>query len=139
MELYQIFGILLIHYISDFLFQETNWIRNISDEYIFTIKSKSNNILFLHVFTYSLLTIILIFLLHLIFQDNINIIELIEKSILYGITTFLFHGVTDYFTSRKTTEEFKKVEKKTGNFNILGLDQLLHYIQLFLTYYFIFL
>jgi len=54
--------------------------------------------------------------------------------------TFILHTLTDYFTSKIVKYKFNKKHYGSfipnfGAFTIIGLDQLLHYIQLFLTYY----
>ena len=50
--------------------------------------------------------------------------------------TFICHFATDYFTSRLNTKLWKA--GKTHNFFVsIGFDQVLHYIQLFLTFYFL--
>ena len=54
--------------------------------------------------------------------------------------TFILHFATDYITSRIVSKRF--ADKYYGSpipnfgaFSIIGLDQVLHYAQLFLTYY----
>lgn len=58
----------------------------------------------------------------------------------FVIITFVAHTITDYFTSRIVNKKFTKGEygtaiPNTGAFTIIGIDQVLHYIQLFTTYY----
>jgi hypothetical protein len=60
-------------------------------------------------------------------------------SLLFGVITFITHTATDYFTSRIVSKKFAKQEYGSpipnfGAFTIIGIDQVLHYIQLFLTY-----
>ena len=54
--------------------------------------------------------------------------------------TFIFHTITDYFTSRIVSKKFEEgnvgsAPPNFGAFTIIGIDQVLHYIQLFTTYY----
>lgn len=54
--------------------------------------------------------------------------------------TFICHTATDYVTSRIVSKKFAKGHYGSaipnfGAFTIIGFDQILHYIQLFLTYY----
>lgn len=60
-----------------------------------------------------------------------------ELVTLFAMITFVVHTITDYFTSKLNARLYK-----SGNmhnyFVALGFDQALHYIQLFVTYYFLF-
>jgi hypothetical protein len=54
--------------------------------------------------------------------------------------TFVAHTITDYITSRIVSRKFANKEfgspiPNTGAFTVIGFDQVLHYIQLFGTYY----
>jgi hypothetical protein len=58
----------------------------------------------------------------------------------FWIITFVAHTITDYFSSIIVSNKFAKKEYETsipntGPFTIIGIDQVLHYIQLFGTYY----
>jgi len=60
-------------------------------------------------------------------------------SLIFSLVTFVFHTITDYFTSKWTHDLFEIKHygthiPNTGVFTVLGLDQLLHQIQLILTY-----
>jgi len=53
---------------------------------------------------------------------------------LFPIITFICHWITDYFTSRLNSKLWAKGD--VHNFFVsVGFDQVLHYIQLFLTFY----
>lgn len=112
-----IFIILLIHWIADFLCQ-TDWqAKN---------KSTSNNALTAHVISYCIPWMIFVSYF-LVFKNN-------GSFILFIPITFICHWITDYITSRINTKLYK--ENKIHYFFVsIGFDQILHYIQLFLTYY----
>lgn len=168
MTLTEILIIITLHFISDFVLQ---------DEQEALGKSRSIKSLLTHTIDYSLF-----------FSGSLLCIQFmmgIEPSygVLYFlIITFIFHTITDYFTSKWVGKRFKqeaplnlkldaewfdigdvvtadstgasyiiieelkneykvKLYNKVPNFGAftrIGLDQLLHYFQLFITYYLIF-
>lgn len=118
-----IITIVIFHWFADFVMQRSDDAIN---------KSKSFYHLVNHSFLYSVLWF---FPLSFIFIDNLD-------SISFVVITFLLHTLTDYFTSKKTSEEFKyqhfgrnKLPRTFDFFVTIGFDQVLHYLQLFLTYY----
>jgi hypothetical protein len=127
MNLYEIFTIFICHYIFDFIMQDEKWALG---------KSKNWNDLLTHTVVYSVLWIIPITIL----GDAFN---LYTPIMLFAIPiTFFFHTATDYITSREVSKKFENKHYGSsipnfGAFSIIGLDQVLHYIQLFLTYYFL--
>lgn len=116
MTLIEIFAILIIHWIADFVCQTDKMAKG---------KSKNWNDLLSHTSTYSLVWFIpIIFLL-----NEVNW----TASVFVGIT-FVAHTITDYFTSRLNSKLWS--EGKTHWFFVsIGFDQILHYVQLFTTYY----
>lgn len=104
--------ILLIHFLADFALQTHEQAIN---------KSSSNKWLFYHVGVYSF-----IWLIATLSMLGIN-------SIIFASITFIAHFCTDYITSRvgKTFWENKDLH---NGFVIVGLDQILHYLQLYLTF-----
>jgi len=55
---------------------------------------------------------------------------------LFCLITFITHTITDYFTSRLNSKLWE--QGKVHNFFVaLSFDQILHYVQLFLTYWFL--
>lgn len=111
-----IIGILILHWISDFLLQSDDMALN---------KSKSNKWLTRHIAVYSFLW----FVASLFFASATNNIWFM----LFWPITFVCHWITDYFTSRLNSKLW--AEKKTHWFFVsVGFDQILHYIQLFVTY-----
>jgi len=125
-----IFSILSVHFVSDFILQTQDQATN---------KSTSNKYLAEHVFNYSLLTTICwIFLFDcvLAFPLIANIPAGKINAIDVFVLTFIFHFFTDYFTSRLTKKLWQE-EKTHDFFVVIGFDQLLHFAQLFLMYYFL--
>ena len=56
--------------------------------------------------------------------------------------TFICHTITDYVTSRITSKLYAKGKfgssiPNLGFFTMIGFDQYLHYLQLFLTYWYL--
>jgi hypothetical protein len=114
----EVFWILIGHWVADFILQ-TDWQA--------TNKSKNNYALLKHVLVYSAIMSIFIGLIH--------------QSVLLFVFfafTFLFHFLTDYFTSRLNSELWAKGD--VHNFFVsVGFDQILHYYQLIFTYWYLFL
>lgn len=109
------------HWFADFVLQTHEQAVN---------KSKSFSYLLDHTVTYSVswwapMTII--------FWWHSNFIFGIWLGMLFMIITFLLHTLTDYFTSKLNARLWK--EERTHDFFVaVGFDQVLHYIQLFVTY-----
>lgn len=122
MSIYNILLIIIGHYIADFVLQ---------NEKIAINKSKNSNVLFNHAVYYSSAWFIILLF------NNIDID--LFKILIFVIITFIFHFSTDFISSRITSRLFKKKIFYTnipnfGAFSIIGLDQVFHYVQLFLTF-----
>ena len=120
MSLSVIFSIIFIHWFSDFVLQ-THWQA--------TNKSKDNKALTMHVFSYSAVWFL-----------TANVYSIITGNYLvlalFTPITFICHWITDYFTSRLNSKLWAKGD--IHNFFVsVGFDQVLHYLQLFLTFYFL--
>lgn len=114
MNLVEIFSIIIIHWIADFVLQTDEQAKG---------KSKQWLPLLSHTVTYS----VVFFVGITFFISSIN-------AILFMLITFVAHTITDYFTSRLNSKLW--AEGKVHNFFVsIGFDQVLHYIQLFTTYY----
>ncbi len=118
-NIYILFAILIIHWFADFITQ-TDWqAKN---------KSKSNEALTEHVLVYSLVWFGATALYCGIFENN-----QFTKMMYFAPITFAFHWVTDYITSRINSSLLNK--GKTHLFFVsVGFDQVLHYVQLILTF-----
>jgi hypothetical protein len=128
------FIIVVIHFIADFIFQAEQWATN---------KSKSNRALLLHTATYSFIWFFASSFLFIQPCDlsnwayaKVDIIKMLE----FAAITFVAHTITDYLTSRVVSQKFANNEygspiPNLGAFTIIGFDQVLHYGQLFGTYY----
>jgi hypothetical protein len=120
-QLVIVLTIIAIHWIADFVCQAEEWATN---------KSKNNAALVRHTAMYSL---IWFWGCHLLFSNLLDVLAFV------GIT-FVAHTITDYITSRIVSRKFANKEfgspiPNTGAFTVIGFDQVLHYIQLFGTYY----
>lgn len=128
MNLIEIFSILIIHFIGDFVFQTDT-----------QAKGKSNNWhdLLSHTASYSFIWLIALMIYTfptMPWNDSLNSETTLRLVIFFPIITFLAHTTTDYFTSRLNSKLWK--EGRIHDFFVsLGFDQNLHFIQLFLTYY----
>lgn len=125
------FFIVVVHYIADFIFQAEEWAEN---------KSKNNQALLSHVSTYTTFWVVASCLLFGINSPGHTIEWYVAHSMIFAMITFILHFATDYITSRIVSKRF--ADKYYGSpipnfgaFSIIGLDQVLHYAQLFLTYY----
>lgn len=117
--------IMLVHWFSDFVLQT---------RHMATRKSEDNYYLWLHVSIYSVSTIFFWFLLLLFTNTDINFIDMFISFVLILST----HWVTDYFTSRLSSRFYKK-EDYYNFFNVIGIDQWLHYLTLFLIFEYVIL
>ncbi|MBQ4819256.1 DUF3307 domain-containing protein [Aquimarina sp. MMG016] len=107
-----IFSLILIaHWGGDFVFQTSKMAIR---------KSYKLKWLLLHVLAYT--TVLLVFSLFLFS---------LKIAIMYTLINAILHGVTDFFTSKLTTK-YRKTPRVF--YPILGLDQLIHTITLYLTF-----
>jgi hypothetical protein len=121
----EIFAIFIMHWIADFVFQDEKWALG---------KSKNWIDLLSHTSLYSLLW----------FIPMIILLGVNWKVFVFVFVTFVLHTTTDYYTSRIVSKKFANNHYGSpipnfGAFSIIGFDQALHYIQLFLTYYYLIL
>lgn len=109
-----LFYILLIHFLADFVLQTSEQAVK---------KSHDFGHLTYHVLTYSLVWLLASGML---FDRFIHMLA-------FCLITYYLHLATDFVTSKLSSHFFKKKDFHNG-FVIVGADQLLHYIQLILTY-----
>ena len=109
--------ILLIHFLADFGLQTHDQA---------TQKSSNWLMLFYHVGVYSLIWLMASWF----WFDELYL------ALLFAGITFALHYVTDAVTSRISKPFFDKGDFHNG-FVVVGFDQILHYIQLWLTFNFI--
>lgn len=116
---------LFLHWFGDFVLQTDEQAKG---------KSKSWTHLLDHTKTYSAVWLIPI---TLIWPYGWEVSQYVLASLSFVGITFLAHTITDYFTSRLNSRLW--AEGKVHNFFVaVGFDQILHYIQLLLTYQFLF-
>lgn len=121
MNIYEIISIIAIHWMADFVFQTDEMAKG---------KSKKWKWLLLHTSTYSMVWLIV----GVIYIDSFSQAMLAMQFVLI---TFIAHTITDYFTSRLNSKLWAKGD--VHNFFVsVGFDQVLHYVQLFITYKIIF-
>lgn len=121
---YLILFVLVIHFLADFSLQTHMQATMKSTKPLFLIK---------HTITYSLVWFICFFIyLGLVTDDTF--LENLRNSLSFFMITFTAHTLTDFVTSKMVKERFDKEDFHNG-FLIIGVDQVLHYIQLFLTVY----
>jgi len=121
-----LFAILVIHWFADFILQTDEQAKG---------KSISMNSLLAHTFNYSLTWLVI---------GTIYTIIALPGNYIYGFKlfefvgiTFIIHTITDYYTSRANKELWEN-NNVHGFFVGIGFDQILHYVQLILTYYFLY-
>lgn len=125
MQIQTVLYLLILHFVADFVMQDVSWSETKS--YKFSSLTK-------HVLTYSLIMLGGVAL----YTGSL------EGAMAFSIITFLTHLVIDGVSSRITSNMFKARRygthiPNTGAFTIIGADQLLHYIQIYITYEGIFL
>jgi len=145
MSLIEIFSILIIHWFADFVLQTEKEAVN---------KSNSFKYLISHTLSYSIVWLVIGNFYVLISAFNGIIISPFPLNVLifWGVT-LISHTITYYFTSRLNKKlvpksvhlefvsspqegTFYPKGSKWHNFFVgIGFDQLLHYFQLFITYY----
>ena len=109
---------LISHWLADFIMQT---------DYEATNKSFDDSMLLKHTIKYSLVMSIII---------GIFTLMTLPKILLFLIITFLCHTVQDYYTSRLNARLWQE-NRRHDFFVSVGFDQVLHYLQLFLTYFLI--
>lgn len=127
MDLITIFSVLIIHWFADFVMQTDEQAQG---------KSKSWYWLLSHTLTYSgVWYFAAVFVIGHINPNETTAWYVISASAFSAIT-FLCHTATDYFTSRLNSKLWQ--EKKVHYFFVsIGFDQILHYVQLFLTLHYL--
>jgi hypothetical protein len=119
MNLIEIFTIIIIHWFADFVLQTDKQAKG---------KSKEWKWLLQHTVNYSLVWLLVAAIIYPL-SSQLNVARFVY-------ITFVCHTITDYFTSRLNAKLW--AEGKVHQFFVsVGFDQVLHYVQLFLTYYYL--
>lgn len=114
-SIYDLFVILFIHWVADFILQTDKQAKN---------KSTDLHYLMEHTFVYSFC-----FIPFAIYHTG----DSWRMMFLFPIITLVFHTITDYFTSRLNAKLWR--EKEVHLFFVsVGFDQLLHFAQLIITF-----
>ena len=121
------FIIIFIHWVADFVLQ-TDWqAQN---------KSKNNYALLSHTSNYSLVWLLPMCLVFGKMKEGATTEWIFWTTLYFSMITLVVHTITDYFTSRLNSKLWS-AGKVHYFFVSVGFDQVLHYGQLFLTYYFL--
>jgi membrane-bound metal-dependent hydrolase YbcI (DUF457 family) len=124
--------ILFTHWVADFVFQNDTMAVN---------KSKSLYWLSMHVLTYMAVTVGMIVVAVLLvtgFHFDSDAIPFYAKIVAWVVINGALHWLTDYFTSRATTWLWINNQRHYF-FVMIGLDQIIHYACLLITYQKLFL
>ena len=122
MNLIEIFTIIVIHWLADFVLQTDKQAKG---------KSKNWSDLLQHTITYSSIWLLPVGILHALYGGKAFVGDVM---LLFILITFIAHTITDYFTSRLNSKLWEQ-GKVHSFFVSVGFDQVLHYVQLFLTYW----
>lgn len=124
MNVWLVLTLLVSHWIGDFLLQN-NWMA--------MNKSKMFKPLVVHTIVYSLFMMLSLYVICNVFFNINNI----DDIFLFGVSMFITHTLIDFVTSKITTYFYNKKQYRMF-FDTIGLDQLLHYFTIFLTFKYIF-
>lgn len=125
LSLFEVFSIIFIHWVADFILQTDKQAKG---------KSKNWGDLLEHTIIYSTVWVFAICLLFGYEIHNKTYLWYFWSSLAFAFITFISHTITDYYTSRLNSKLWAKGD--VHNFFVsIGFDQVLHYIQLFTTYY----
>lgn len=126
MDIKIILAILFIHWVADFVMQSDWQAQN---------KSKLWSALLTHTLIYSNVWIYVVTIM-LCLTTSFSPSDCFINGLIFALITFAAHTITDYFTSRLNRKLWE--EKKVHWFFVsVGFDQVLHYFQLILTYYYL--
>ncbi len=124
-SIWAVIYILLVHWFADFILQT---------RHMATRKSTSNYYLTMHVAIYSFVSILLWEFFFLLDGTKMSTFTIFTTF----FVTFVTHWITDYITSRLSSKYFL-AKKEKEFFNVIGFDQWIHALTLFLTYNYIIL
>jgi hypothetical protein len=126
-EIVDILILIFAHFWADFVVQTRSMAK---------MKSKSVKYLTLHVLAYSLMFLAILFVAH-----PLLMITGYKTIILFVSFNFVMHWMTDYVSSKVSSAcHVKHQETKDGAWEhlfwvVIGFDQLIHMVTLFLSYY----
>lgn len=117
---------LLGHYFADFVLQTSSQALN---------KSKQWSALIQHTASYSMFWLILLSLTTRNTELTLfsKITMWLMQPVMFAVITFITHTAVDYVTSRWSSYFFGQKKYRYG-FQVVGFDQVLHFLQLYFTY-----
>jgi len=124
LSLILVISVIIAHYFADFICQDEKWAIG---------KRTSIKLLLKHTITYSIVLTVLL----------LGVLWIKPLYILYFfLFNFTAHTIIDYFTSKLVGKRFDEKHlgssiPNLGAFSMIGLDQVLHYICLFGSLYFL--
>ena len=121
MTAYILLYILLVHWVADFVLQSHEEANR---------KSESFEWLCRHTLKYSVVW----FFSMIMFIATTGINLGFDQLVYFTAVTFVAHTITDFFTSKMTRYYFKIKHNYHNGFVVVGFDQMLHYVQLYLTF-----
>lgn len=124
MNQYILLFILFTHWLSDFVFQTHTEATKKSTSLYWLLKHTTKYSIFMTIFFSMIIIVTTTFGTN--YQHFFNIF-------LFWSITFQAHTITDFFTSKLTKKYFSSGNYHNG-FVVVGFDQILHYIQLYLTF-----
>lgn len=119
----EILLILIIHWWADFIMQSHEQAVNKSRSFAHLLE---HTIMYTSCWWFAWIVVLMA-------TPNLDFLYWLYMLIAFIPVTFVCHTVTDYFTSRATRRFFDEKDYHNG-FVVVGFDQILHYVQLFLTY-----
>jgi hypothetical protein len=108
----------VIHFLADFALQTSDQAK---------YKSENNRMLLYHVLTYSVVWFLAVYI---VFGNHTD-------AFIFAVITFICHFITDYCTSR-IGKPFWEAKDYHNGFVVVGFDQMLHFLQLYYTFAFVF-
>ena len=126
-SIWAIISFIILHWFADYVMQEGDWAVNKSKEWPSLLK---------HTSTYTV-----IFGLGTLLNPLTPLIG--TNWLSFVLITFVLHTITDYFTSRHSSKQYQMgnfgnhVPRGMDFFVTLGFDQVLHGLQIFITYWYL--
>lgn len=115
-SLWIVLGILAVHWFANFVLQTDYQAKN---------KGRSWDALLSYTLTYMI-----------VWAVPAMWVMGVRDGVIFCMITFVAHTITDYFTS-KLSSKLRREGREYSLYMSIGFDQLLHYIQLLLTYYYL--
>lgn len=120
MEIFVILYVLFFHWFADFLLQTPEQSK---------LKSKSIKVLLTHTFVYSY---VMCAAIQVLIGFNVFGAQSELASVYFFISMFITHTLIDFISSRITTKQHE-TNNMTHFFDVIGFDQFLHFLTIFVS------